>query len=83
VVMLGARLAQTVTIHLPRLLWARLRGSEDQWLATRCLLWRVEGYVRFALAFIAPSLFAQKAFFSHLEFRGEREMFATPAGSTQ
>jgi glycosyltransferase involved in cell wall biosynthesis len=82
-VMLAARLGQTAAVHLPRLLWARLRGAEDQWLGTRCLLWRVEGYVRFALAFLAPRLFAQKAFFSQLEFRSEREAFSSPVGSMQ
>ncbi len=82
-IMLFARLGQTATVHLPRLVWAWLCGSQEEWLGTRCLLWRVEGYVRFALAFMAPKLCAQRAFFSHLEFRGERELFATSAGSSQ
>jgi glycosyltransferase involved in cell wall biosynthesis len=82
-VMLAARLGQTLTVHVPRLLWSRLRGAEDECLGTRCLVWRVEGYTRFALAFLAPRLFAQKAFFSQLEFRSEREVFGTVAGSVQ
>jgi glycosyltransferase involved in cell wall biosynthesis len=81
--MLAARLGQSLTVHFPRLLWARLRGAEEQRLGVLCLLWRVEGYVRFALAHLAPRLFAQKAFFSQLEFRGERELFGAAAGSTQ
>jgi glycosyltransferase involved in cell wall biosynthesis len=81
--MLAARLGQSLTVHLPRLLWARLRGARDQQLGVQCLLWRVEGYVRVALAHLAPRLFAQKAFFSQLEFRGERELFGATAGSTQ
>jgi glycosyltransferase involved in cell wall biosynthesis len=81
--MLALRLGQSLTIHLPQLLWARLRGARDQQLGIRCLLWRVEGYVRVALAHLAPRLFAQKTFFSQLEFRGERELFAATAGSTQ
>ena len=80
---LGARLGQVLTVHLPRLIWSKLRRAEDRALSARCLLWRAEGYVRFALSFLAPRLFAQRAFLSWLEFRSERELFGAPEGSTQ
>ena len=55
-----ARLGQAVAVLAPRLLWARLRGNEEQALATRCRLWRAEGYVRGTLRWAAPRWFAQE-----------------------
>jgi glycosyltransferase involved in cell wall biosynthesis len=72
-----ARIAQSLLLHVPKLLWAKLRRSDVAVLGARCRLWRSEGYIRFALKFMAPRLFAQQRFFSELEFRAEREMFAT------
>jgi len=72
----AARLAQALALNLPRLVWARLRRAEEAGQGAQCLLWRAEGYTRFALSFIAPRLFAQRAFFSRLEFRAERHTLA-------
>jgi glycosyltransferase involved in cell wall biosynthesis len=74
--LLAARLGQALFLHVPRLLWAQLRRAEAQVQQMRCLLWRSEGYVRYALSFLAPRLFAQRGFFARMEFRAEREMFA-------
>jgi len=71
-----ARLGQALVLHVPRLLWARLRRAEGQTLGARCLLWSAQGYLRFALSFMAPKLFGQQRFFSQLEFRTERQRFA-------
>src|SRR5262249_26293497 len=62
----AARLGQAVGLHLPRLLWALLRGDAGGNLGTRCLLWRTEGYTRFALHLLAPGLFPQRRFFASL-----------------
>jgi glycosyltransferase involved in cell wall biosynthesis len=71
-----ARLGQAAAVYLPRLCWARLFGGPGRALAARCPWWRAEGYIRFALYFLAPRWFEQRAFFSWLEFRSERELFA-------
>lgn len=60
---------------LPRLVWFRLHRRQDAVLDERCRHWRFEGYVRRTLASLAPRLFAQRRFFDHLDFRGEREFF--------
>jgi glycosyltransferase involved in cell wall biosynthesis len=78
-VILAARAAQALGVYLPRLAGATLRGDRVSAQGARCLLWRSEGYARFALRALAPRLFPQRAFFSALEFRGERELFAPPA----
>ncbi len=71
-----ARLGQALCLHLPRLAFARLAASPASYLDRRCLLWRSEGYLRYALSYLAPRLFAQRAFFEEMEFRSEREKFA-------
>jgi len=71
-----ARWGQAALLHVPRLLWARLRGHSDAVLERRCRLWRCEGYTRQTLRAIAPRLFAQRAYFDRLEFRRERQLFA-------
>jgi GT2 family glycosyltransferase len=73
---LVARLGQALGLHVPRLLWFRMGSDKDRLLGARCRLWRSEGYVRSALRLLAPRLFAQPRFFSQLEFRAEREIFA-------
>jgi glycosyltransferase involved in cell wall biosynthesis len=82
VLVLFARLGQAALLHLPRLWWARLCGSGDRLLGARCRLWRVQGYCRFAVHFLAPRLFAQEAFFRGLEFRSERELFPGAAAAS-
>jgi glycosyltransferase involved in cell wall biosynthesis len=77
---LAARVGQTAVWHLPLLAWARLGGGPSRVLGARCRLWRTAGYVRFALHFLAPRLFAQPAFFRWVEFRSERELFPAAAG---
>jgi glycosyltransferase involved in cell wall biosynthesis len=73
---LSARLGQALVLHLPRLAWARLARDPEAALGARCLLWRTQGYARFALSYLAPRLFAQREFFAWLEFRSERDLFA-------
>jgi GT2 family glycosyltransferase len=77
--LLAARLGQAAAVHLPRLLWARLCGDREGARGARCLLWRAQGFFRYGLSFLAPRLFAQRAFFNWLEFRAERELFPIPA----
>lgn len=74
-VQLVARMGQALLVLGPRLVWARLRQAEEPAQHARCLLWRFEGYLRFALHFLAPKLFVQKNFFTWLEFRSEQQMF--------
>ena len=74
-VMLAARLGQALLVHWPRLVGARLSGTAEAAQNARCLLWRCEGYLRFALHLLAPKLFAQKSFFTYLDFRNEQQMF--------
>jgi glycosyltransferase involved in cell wall biosynthesis len=80
---LMARLGQALGVHVPRLLWARLRRDADQQLGSRCLLWRAEGYTRFALHLLAPRLFPQRRFLAQVEFRAERELFAQQSPTPQ
>jgi glycosyltransferase involved in cell wall biosynthesis len=70
-----ARLGQAAIVHLPRFVWAKFTSKADQEHDARCLLWRAEGYLRHALHYTAPRLFAQRTFFSWLEFRGEQQIF--------
>jgi hypothetical protein len=74
---LFARMGQALLLYLPRLWWARLRRDPVQTLGAQCRLWRVEGYVRFALRELAPRLFCQRRFFAGMEFRAERDLFAS------
>jgi glycosyltransferase involved in cell wall biosynthesis len=75
-VMLLARVARALLVHLPRLLWARLLKDDELAQNSQCLLWRAQGYVRFTLHLVAPRLFAQRRFFDWLDFRSEQQMFA-------
>ncbi|MGA2620314.1 MAG: glycosyltransferase family 2 protein [Thermoguttaceae bacterium] len=72
-----ARLGQAVAVFAPRLLWARVRRNEEQALATRCRLWRAEGYFRGTLRYAAPRWFAQEALVAQLAFRNEQQQFAS------
>jgi GT2 family glycosyltransferase len=74
--LLVARLAQAMLVHWPRLVWAKVRRAQESAQNARCLLWRCEGYLRFALNLLAPKLFAQKIFFSSFDFRNEQQLFA-------
>jgi glycosyltransferase involved in cell wall biosynthesis len=76
---LVARAGQVGCIHVPVLAWCWMSGNRAALLDRRCLMWRSEGYLRYALSFLAPRLFAQRRFFEQLEFRSEREMFADKA----
>ena len=82
----AARLGQALAVHLPRWLWARMRGDEMAALGWRSRLWRTEGYVRKTLAILAPRWCAQRQFFEALEFRQGRSIgapiAAMPAAST-
>jgi glycosyltransferase involved in cell wall biosynthesis len=71
-----ARVGHALLVLAPRLAWARLRRDPQQALGARCRLWRAEGYIRFALHYLQPALFAQRSFFSEMDFRAERELFA-------
>lgn len=70
-----ARMGQALLINAPKCLVAAQRGDAAKVLDAKCLLWRAEGYVRTALALIAPGWFPQKKFLTDLEFRSERELF--------
>jgi hypothetical protein len=74
--LMAARLAYSLAISLPMLAWAGLRRDAVATQGARCMLWRTEGYWRYALNRMAPWLFRQEAFLAQLEFRGERELFA-------
>jgi glycosyltransferase involved in cell wall biosynthesis len=80
---LAARVGQAMALHLPRLLWALFRGADEDALSARCLLWRAEGYARFALFLLAPGVFRQRAIFDSLEFRAERDLFTQTRGERQ
>ncbi|MCG8649850.1 MAG: glycosyltransferase family 2 protein [Pirellulales bacterium] len=67
-----ARLGQAACLNFPRWVVARLKGDREQTLDARVKLWRAEGYTRSTLYAIAPSVFAQKKFFSRFEFRAEQ-----------
>ncbi len=73
---LVARLAQGGLLFVPRWARARLSGDKPATLDGKCLLWRIEGYLRWALRLMAPRLFAQQDFVGKLEFRAERHTLA-------
>lgn len=70
-----ARVARSVALHVPLMLFARLRGDRCQTLEHRCQIWRTEGHARMALTLLAPALFQQEDYLASLEFRRERTMF--------
>jgi hypothetical protein len=72
-----AKLGQAGVQHVPQLWVARAAGQCNHVLFRRCRLWRVMGFGRFLLRKILPGLFPQQAFRSWIEFRSEREQFAT------
>ena len=74
---LGARLVQAGAIHLPRLAWAWLRGDRETALGLRCLLWRFQGFSRYALHVAAPRWAAQSAFLAQINFRKESQLFGS------
>jgi glycosyltransferase involved in cell wall biosynthesis len=69
---LCGRLVQAGLLSLPRAIWLRLRGAREEALGVRCLLWRFEGYLRYAMHALIPKMFAQREFFGRLNFRSER-----------
>jgi glycosyltransferase involved in cell wall biosynthesis len=69
----AARCGQAMIQHVPIMVWGSLLRKQDVRLKSRCLIWRFEGYLRYALRHMAPRLFAQQEFFTYLEFRSERE----------
>ena len=73
--MLLARVARVGVRDVPRYVWGQLRGSRKTRLAARCQFWRIEGYLRAALAAAAPRLFPQKEFLASMDFRSERQTF--------
>jgi len=75
--MLAARLVQAAALHLPRLGWARLRGDREKALGLRCLLWRLQGFGRYALHIAAPRWAAQSAFLEQINFRKEGQVFGS------
>lgn len=75
--MLAALRCGRSAVLLPLFMLARLRRDRDQVLYRRSRIWRTQGYVRGVLRAVAPSLFAQERFLSRLEFRGERQQFAS------
>jgi glycosyltransferase involved in cell wall biosynthesis len=71
------RLLQGTLIHLPRLLLARLAANVPATGDHRCMLWRMEGYLRASLWLCCGRLSGQAAFMDRLEFRAERTQLAT------
>ena len=71
--LLVLRLVQAVGLHWPRLILARMRKDQETALGLRCLCWRATGYLRFALYYLAPRLFAQRTFMKRMEFRGNEK----------
>lgn len=74
---LAARLVQAAAINGPRLGWAHLRGNREAVLAIRCLLWRVQGFARYALHVVVPCWAAQSAFLAQINFRKESQLFGS------
>jgi glycosyltransferase involved in cell wall biosynthesis len=74
---LAARLVQAAAIHGPRLAWARVRGDREGALAVRCLLWRFQGFARYAMHVAAPRWAAQSAFLAQINFRKEGQLFGS------
>ena len=68
-----ARIGQAFLVNMPLLLWARIKKDDAEDSDRRALLWRAVGYIRKTLQAVAPKLFAQKDFFSKVEFRRARE----------
>ncbi len=85
---IAARLAHGAAMYGSRLAGAKLAGDADAALAWRCRLRRVEGYLRFGMAALAPRVFGQGRFVAglmHREGRGEtaprvRATLARPRG---
>jgi GT2 family glycosyltransferase len=85
VLVLLARMARVGVKHVPQYAWGRLCGSRTTRLAAQCQLWRIEGYVRAALAAASPRLFPQERFLASMDFRSERQTFvggARPSAAT-
>ena len=69
----AARLGQALLIYGPRYLAARVGRDAEKTLGARCLLWRSEGYLRYALKYLLPKLCRQRAFSSAMDFRAGRQ----------
>jgi glycosyltransferase involved in cell wall biosynthesis/peptidoglycan/xylan/chitin deacetylase (PgdA/CDA1 family) len=68
----AARLFQAIVLHIPRMLWAHLKGDSGAVLGRKIRIWRAEGYARKTLAVFFPRLFSQKDLFQRFEFRSGR-----------
>ena len=71
------RIGQAVLVTTPALALALLRRDQPRLGDLRCRLWRTQAHVRQTLQLLAPTLFAQRRFFAQLEFRKERQAFAS------
>lgn len=67
-----ARIGQALLVNLPLLFLCYVEQNRTKVLDRKALIWRAEGYVRKTLFLLAPWLFPQKSFFSHMEFRRQR-----------
>jgi glycosyltransferase involved in cell wall biosynthesis len=76
-----ARLGKAALLTTPAWMWARVRGDRMGAIALRGGMWKAESYARRAAQLTVPRLFPQKAYFDWLQFRNERELFATTADS--
>jgi hypothetical protein len=74
---LVARLVQAAAINAPRLAAAWLRRDREGGLGLRCLLWRLQGFARYALHVAAPRWAAQSAFLAQINFRKESQLFGS------
>ncbi|MFZ5518908.1 MAG: glycosyltransferase family 2 protein [Candidatus Zhuqueibacterota bacterium] len=73
------RWGQVAFINLPLFLWAWFQNNEKEQIGRKCLLLRARAYSYQTLHLLSPKLFRFKKFFEQLEFRKERETFATNA----
>jgi len=71
------RIGQAVLVTMPALVLTLLRRDQPRLGDLRCRLWRTQAHVRQTLQLLAPTLFAQRRFFAQLEFRKERQAFAS------
>ncbi len=77
----AARVSQAATVHVPKLLWNRVRGRDAEAIACKCRCLRAVAYAKRATALaFAGSSSAQQSTRNVIEFRGERQMFDRAAG---
>jgi succinoglycan biosynthesis protein ExoM len=73
-----ARIGQAVIVHLPRMIWAWLRGNETNRCDRQYLILRCIGYALFTLEFAAPWLPIRKRL-TGLNFRNDRRTSSVAA----